>query len=97
MKPITNKTPEAEPVTLSWVYDYVCSEKAKHATETLRAINDERKQSEFKKQNFDYITPSGTFIYHSDASLVQHSAILCMDIDDVGHRLEELFNELLQD
>lgn len=96
-KPITNKWPMGEPVSLFQVYYYVRSREAMAATEALRQIADHEKARQYKGLNFDYVTPSGEFNYCSDQSLVKHSGVLCMDLDDLGDRLEELFQKLVDE
>lgn len=40
-------------------------------------------QRQYKGDHLDYVTPSGVFTYCSDASMISHSRLLCMDIDDL--------------
>ena len=94
-KPITNKKPERT-VTLFQVYQVIRSNYYKAVTEELRAINDKEKQRQFKGKNLDYVTPSGTFSYCSDDSLVKHSGVLCMDLDDLEN-VEDMKQKLLDD
>ena len=94
-KPITNKKPERT-VTLFQVYQVIRSDYYKAVTEELRAINDKEKQRAFKSKNLDYVTPSGVFSYCSDGSLVKHSDVLCIDLDDLEN-VEEMKQKLLDD
>lgn len=96
-KPITNKVPASKPVSLFWVYEYVRGRWAMPETEELRKLVGEDVQRSYKGQNFDYITPSGVFAYCSDQSLMKHSQVLCVDLDDLGDRTEEMFQNLLHD
>ena len=96
-KPITNKWPVKETVSLFQVYYYVRSREAMSATEALQKIADHEEARQFKGANFDYVTPSGIFSYCSDTSLVRHSGVLCMDLDHLGNRVEELFQLLIHD
>lgn len=96
-KPITNKRPEPWPVSLFWVYQYVRGRCAMPETEELRSIEGEQQQREYKGRHFDYITPSGVFSYCSDNSLLKHSEVLCVDLDKLYARLEEMFQRLLKD
>lgn len=95
-KPITNKWPTAEPVSLFQVYQYVHTRRYLPETCNLRAIDDD-KARQYKGQHLDYITPSGIFSYCSDTSLVCHSSILCMDLDYLGESVEKLFELLIHD
>ncbi len=96
-KPITNKWPVKESVSLFQVYYYVRSREAMSVTEELQKIADHEKGRQFKGANFDYVTPSGEFTYCSDSSLVKHSGVLCMDLDYLGDRVEELFQKLVDE
>ena len=40
-------------------------------------------QRDYKGTRMKYVTPSGTFSYCNDASLICHSRLLCMDLDDI--------------
>lgn len=96
-KPITNKWPTGKPVSLFQVYYYVRSREAMAATEELRKIANHEEARQYKGANFDYVTPSGVFTYCSDSSLVKHSGVLCMDLDYLGNRVEELFQKLVDE
>lgn len=80
--PITNKVPAAT-VTPFWVYQYLRSPEAKPETVELRAIADKDQQRSYKGSRLEYVTPSGVFSYCNDASLISHSRLLCMDLDDL--------------
>ena len=96
-KPITNKWPMQESVSLFQAYYYVRSREAMAATEELRKIADHEEARQYKGANFDYVTPSGVFSYCSDSSLLKHSEVLCMDLDYLGDRVEELFQKLVDE
>ncbi len=96
-KPITNKWPVKESVSLFQVYNYVRGREAMTATEELCKIADHEKARDYKGTSFDYVTPSGVFSYCSDSSLVKHSGVLCMDLDYLGERVEELFQKLVDE
>ena len=96
-KPITNKWPKGT-VSPFWVYQYLRSPEARPETLDLRAIgkvlwgqHDEatqlavkEQQRKYKGRNLDYVTPSGVFSYCNDESLVSHSMLLCLDLDDLS-------------
>ena len=96
-KPITNKRPCGQPLSLFQVYRYIITRRYMSETEQLRTITDDDKARDFKGQHLDYVTPSGVFSYCSDNSLVKHSGVLCMDLDYLGNRVEELFQLLIHD
>ena len=96
-KPITNKWPYEQPLSLFQVYRYIITRRYMSETDQLRAITDDDEARHFKGQHFDYVTPSGIFSYCSDNSLVKHSGVLCMDLDYLDNRVEELFRLLIHE
>ena len=96
-KPITNKWPSGQPLSLFEVYRCITTRKYYPETRDLRGITDDDKARDFKGQNLDYVTPSGIFSYCSDNSLVKHSGVLCMDLDHLDNRVEDLFQLLIHE
>ena len=94
-KPITNKKPQRI-VNLLQVYQAIRSHYYENVVRLLRSIVGKEEQRKFKAQNLDYITPSGVFSYGNDESLISHSGILCMDLDDIEN-VEELKQKLIDD
>jgi hypothetical protein len=94
-KPIKNKEPKRT-VNLFLVYQLIRSDYYKAVMELLRAISDKKEQNKFKGKYLDYITPSGIFTYDNDASLVKHSNILCVDLDDLTD-VEQIKQSLIND
>ena len=94
-KPITNKIPLMT-VNLFQVYQAICSDYYKAVIIQLRAIDDKEEQRKFKGKFLDYITPSGTFKYDDDRSLIKHSGILCVDLDDLND-VEIIKQKLISD
>ena len=94
-KPITNKKPQRT-VTLLQVYQAIRGHYYEGVISQLRALSDKEAQRRFKGKHLDYITPSGLFTYDDDKSLVSHSGILCMDLDDVENP-ERLKQQLIDD
>lgn len=80
--PITNKVPSAT-MTLDEVAALVKSEELAPQTQHLRTLTDKAEARSYKGYNFPYITSSGVFLYCNDESLVKHSNVLCVDLDDV--------------
>ena len=95
MKPITNKKP-LKMVTLLQVCQVIRSHYYENVIRQLRSIVGKEAQRRFKAENLDYITPSGTFTYGNDESLISHSGILCMDLDDIED-VKELKQKLIDD
>jgi len=70
----------------------------KQATDTLRGIADEKERKAYKAKEFDYILASGTFCSRNDKGLIQHSSLICTDIDHIGYdQVEELKQEFIHD
>ncbi len=73
--------------TIEWVYEYIISERARWATESLRAMvgqNTKEEISDFKKLNFETATFNGIFSYRNARSLVERSPYMVLDIDDLA-------------
>ena len=72
--------------TIGWTYEYIKSERARWATEMLRALSgrsrDERR--DFKVLHFEYATFSGIFSYRNARSLIERTPFLTIDIDDLS-------------
>lgn len=94
-KPITNKKP-LRTVNLLQVCQVIRSNYYKNVIRQLRSIVGKEAQRSFKAKNLDYITPSGVFSYGNDESLISHSGILCMDLDDIED-VKELKEKLIDD
>ena len=72
----------------------------KNATDTLRGIpkEEEKRRKAYKAKEFDYVLASGTFNARKDQGLIQHSGIMCLDIDHIGKdQVEELKQEFIHD
>ena len=79
-KPITNKIPQ-KTVTLLDTYNYLISDRAKWATDQLRALAGTADAKPFKLNNFDYITPAGTFSRCEAKNIIKPSGLMVIDID----------------
>lgn len=72
---------------LLWVYEYIKSERARWATETLRSMAEnatKEELSDFKKLNFEVATFNGIFSYRNARSIIVRSPWLVADIDDLS-------------
>ncbi len=72
---------------IKWVHAYIVSERARWATETLRAMagNASKEElSDFKKLNFEVATFNGVFSYRNARSIIVRSPWLVADIDDLS-------------
>lgn len=94
-KPITNVNPHST-VTLEWVFNLITSDCYRTETETLRSLDDPAQAREFKGQNFDYVTFSGTFSQRGAKYLIQHSGYICLDFDHL-EKLTKMREKLLSD
>ncbi len=80
--PITNKVPSGT-VIPDELARMVRSTWLEPQTRALRAIADKASARSYKGQQLPYATISGVFSYCSDACLVKHSRLLCIDLDGV--------------
>ena len=78
-KPITNNK-DGDELNIFSIYEYV-KEHYKEPTLALRALTNKSEISDYKKNNFHYVTFSGTFSKRKDDCLIQHSNLICIDID----------------
>lgn len=93
--PIKNVWPEKE-VNLKYVYNLIRRELYEQQTLKLRSITDSKEARNYKSQNFDYVTFSGTFSKRSDEYLISHSGLLTIDFDHIPN-LNKLKKILLED
>lgn len=89
-------------IDIAGVYNYIISERAREATEGLRAMPSSATKTEkgnYKKANFEYVTFSGIFPYRDAMSLETRSPYICLDIDDLSSTAEarEIQHLLCQD
>ena len=78
--PIKNTTPYRN-ITLSDVAKTIVGERAKAATEQLRACEDADKARAFKATHLDYATFSGTFSRRGDKHLIEYSGLMVLDLE----------------
>ena len=97
--PISNTKPGGE-LSLEEVHRLITGEKYKVRTGQLRALADKGKARKYKAANFDYCTFSGVFGLRANHALVEHSGLLCMDLDhlpDVAKMKKRLLADPLFD
>lgn len=82
-KPVRNVTPNGV-LNLVDAYLLIKGSTYKEVTKELRGLMDTKKRKEFKKENFDYCTYSGTFSSRKDECLLKHSELLTLDFDHVA-------------
>ena len=80
--PIMNKIP-SRTVTLAEVAQIIRSSQLGLQTQKLRTIRQKAEARGYKGRSLPYVTLSGVFSYCSDACLVSHSGLLCIDLDGV--------------
>lgn len=68
-------------------------------TDKLRSLPPHKEQSVYKRKYFDYVTFSGVFTKRNNASLIKHSELLTIDIDNIQTEsiLNRIKNQLLAD
>ena len=74
-------------VDISWVGNYVLSERAKAQTMELRQMMDsasEQQLREYKLLQFDAVAAAGIFSYGNAASLTVRSPYVVIDVDDLS-------------
>lgn len=82
------------------VYELITSEKYKPITDELRSSTDEAEQKRIKSNDLDYVTFSGVFKERRGEDLLNHSRLICIDIDglkdaDEVEAIRALINETL--
>jgi VirE N-terminal domain len=93
--PIKNTIP-LDSVTLFDMYTFIRDVTFAYRTEELRAITNDKEAKQFKANNFDYVTFSGTFSKREDKSLIKHSGLMTIDLDELSN-VEEIKQLLLND
>jgi hypothetical protein len=78
------------------VYKAIKSTKYRNQTEALRAIKHEDRNKNYKASYFAYATFSGLFMERSASNLINHSGLVCIDIDHLPD-LNETRNKLIRD
>ncbi len=79
-KPVRNLETYSN-ICLLRLADLIASDKFKPQCETLRSFTDSKQAREYKANNFDYVTPSGSFSKRNADSLISHSGLICIDLD----------------
>lgn len=81
---ITNIHPYKD-VTVSQLYEVIAKGYLAKKTELLRTTKEtDLKKFKKLKSNLPYVTFSGTFKLRNNDSLIKHSGLYCMDIDNVS-------------
>jgi len=84
-------------MTVERAVELIKSEEYKEDIERLRRATDKNIRAVIKK-GLDYFTFSGTFKARSADQLIQHSGIICLDIDDLQEmELQSLKLSIIQD
>ena len=94
-RPSSNVYPSGK-YTLLDAYNYIVGGQAKAITDEVRTINDKEEAKQFKFNNFDFCTFSGTFSYRNTKSLIKHSGLMTIDLDyldDVEAMRQKLFED----
>lgn len=81
------------------VFKMVTNDFRKSNTNTLRSLLTHKEQSIYKRKYFDYVTFSGVFTKRNNASLIKHSELLTIDIDNIQTEstLHRVKDQLLAD
>jgi len=81
------------PLRTVTLYDWLVSEENKRLISRLRLCKDIETKKKLK-ENLPCITPSGVFTTRAAKNLVNHSGIICIDIDKKGNEDLENFSEM---
>ena len=87
-KPVRNVTPNGV-LNLVDAYHLIKGSTYEEVTEDYRWLIGSKEGKEFKKENFDYCTYSGTFSSRKDDGLLKHSGLLTIDFDHVEDVVHE--------
>src|SRR3982750_2003743 len=87
-------SPESIPLTL-YLHE-VQSGRWQDQVLQVRAISDKKRRDAMKK-SLPGVTFSGLFSKRKDDCLIQHSGIICIDIDDLGEDVEAFKEILIKD
>lgn len=92
--PIKNTHPYKD-IDLNDVANAIIGNRAKMATQNLRAIRDVDDAKHYKAHHFDYATFSGTFSKRKAEALVEYSGLIALDFDhvNVDDVRSKLFNQ----
>lgn len=74
-------------LTIARVVDLIRSEHFKGITETIRSKPTKTQQKHLKETQFPFVFWSGTFRGRRDVDLVEHSKLICIDVDGLGEDL----------
>ena len=89
LAPITNTSPIRD-ITLQDCCDYIRSNIAAARTMALRSASSPDEHDAIKRQQFDFVTFSGTFSTRKKDGLVQYSHLVCLDFDHVSYDAEDI-------
>ncbi|HRP58891.1 MAG TPA: BT4734/BF3469 family protein, partial [Vicingus sp.] len=67
----------------------------KAITDELRQTTDKQQQNEIKASKLDYVTFSGIFTERATTGLLQHSNLLCIDLDNLNN-VDEVKNKVIE-
>jgi hypothetical protein len=94
--PIRNTTRQKQ-LSLREVGELIKGNKFKFQTEQLRTIANKDEKRAYKANNFCYVTMSGTFSKRADKYLIEHSGLICIDLDHLGSLLKPTRNIIQED
>lgn len=94
--PVTRTVKPHKDIDLTDVYMVVAGHFHKSITKQLRQITDPNANRNFKAENFNYVTFSGTFQKRGKNGLIKHSNLLVLDFDNISD-IEKLKYQLLRD
>ena len=87
--PINNNIVPLNNISLQEVYNIIISDKYKEFTKILREVLEDKKK-EYKEKSFDFVTFSCTVTQRRTDGIIQHSCLICADLDHVVKKTSEL-------
>ena len=97
--PISNNIPSSEISLNEIVQKIKLDEDIKSNTLLVQSISEEKTKNQLKCKLFPSITSSGRFSYRNFDGFIEHSGLICLDIDKISdkNQLEKMKEDLLND
>jgi len=87
-EPITNIKPDVKPISLHQVNEIIRGVILKESTERIRKESNKDSRNTLKRTILPYVTFSGIFSERKNEAIVNHSGLICIDLDRVNEHGE---------
>ncbi|GEO04198.1 hypothetical protein AAE02nite_18620 [Adhaeribacter aerolatus] len=84
-----NAPEKQKSLTIRHIAELIKGQAFVKETAHLRTLPGQRARSEFLKRAFCHAAFSGTFAEEADWKLIQHTGIICVDLEGLGENLDE--------